>query len=90
MTCIIVATKFIDDKLFKNTFYARVAGIPVAQLSAFEVQLLFFLKFDLRVLPEQFNTRYTVMLADNQGPGMVRIRPEGITVEGNGKEVISS
>jgi len=76
MTCIMVAMKFLDDKQFKNTFYARVAGLPVLNLAAFEVRLVFFLKFDLAVLPKQYNARYAAMVADNQGPGMVSIRPE--------------
>jgi hypothetical protein len=90
ITCIMVATKFIDDKLFKNTFYARVAGLPVINLSAFEVQLVFFLKFDLRVLPDQYNARYEAMLADNQGPSAVHIRPEGIKLEANKAGLIES
>jgi len=81
ITCIMVATKFIYDKLLKNTFYARVAGLPVSSLSAFEVQLVFLLKFDLRVLPEQYNARYHSMLAENQGSGMVVIRPEAVADE---------
>jgi len=87
MTCILVATKFVDDKQFKNTFYARLAGLSVLNLSAFEVQLVFFLKFDLSVFPDQYNARYAAMVADNQGPSMVLIRPEGITVGGNATQV---
>jgi len=77
ITCIMVATKFIDDKKFKNTFYARVAGVSVTNLSALEVRLIFFLNFDVRVLPEQYKARYEAMLRDNQGPNMVIIRPDG-------------
>jgi len=82
VTCIMVATKFIDDKLIKNTFYARIAGVPVTNLSALEVRLVFFLKFDLRVLPEQYAERYETMLRDNQGPSMVIIQPDGIATVG--------
>jgi len=83
--CIMVATKWIDDKPFKNTFYARVAGIPVTNLSALEVRLVFFLKFDLHVFPEQYVARYESMLRDNQGPNMVIIQPDGIAAEGVAK-----
>jgi len=83
--CIMVATKCIDDKLFKNTFYARVAGIPVTNLSALEVRLVFFLKFDLHVFPGQYVARYESMLRDNQGPDMVIIQPDGIAAEGDEK-----
>jgi len=85
MTCIVVATKFLDDKLFKNTFYARIAGVSVTNLSACEIRLVFFLKFDLLVLPEQYVARYESMLRDNQGPDMVIIQPDGIAAEGGAK-----
>jgi len=81
ITCIVVATKFIDDKLFKNTFYARIAGVSVKNISAFEIRLVFFLKFDLLVLPEQYVARYESMLRDNQGPDMVIIQPDEIAAE---------
>jgi len=83
--CIMVATKLIDDKLFKNTFYARVAGIPVTNLSALEVRFVFFMKFDLLVFPGQYVGRYELMLRDNQGPDMVIIQPDGIAADGDGK-----
>jgi len=76
ITCIMVATKLIYDRRFKNTFYARVAGIPVTNLSALEVQLVFLLKFDLHVLPENYNARYQSMLAENEGLHKVVIRSE--------------
>jgi len=75
-----IAAKFIDDKILKNPFYARLAGIPVINISAFEVQIVFFLKFDLHVLPEQYKARYEAMLDDNKGPNMVVIRQEGSSI----------
>jgi len=78
ITCIMVATKFIYDQSIKNSFYARVAGLPGINLAAFEVQLVFLLKFDLYVLPAQYEVRYQSMLEENKGPSMVVIRPEAI------------
>jgi len=75
ISCIVVSAKFIDDKTYKNTFYAMVGGLPVITLSAFEIKLLFFLKFDLFILPEQLNARYETMLVENQGSSKVNIRP---------------
>ena len=72
---IVISAKFIDDKTYKNTFYARVGGLPVITLSAFEIKLLFYLKFDLFISPEQLNARYATMLVENQGPNMVKISP---------------
>jgi len=50
--------------------------IPVTNLSALEVQLVFLLKFDLHVLPENYNARYQSMLAENEGLHKVVIRSE--------------
>jgi len=83
ITCIMVATKFICDKSIKNSFYARIAGLPGANLAAFEVQLTFLLKFDLYVLPAHYDARYQSMLEENKGPSMVIIRPEAIGVDGD-------
>jgi len=75
VTSIMVSAKFIDDKIFKNAYYSTVSGLPVSTLHAFEIKLMFFLKFDLCVLPECFNARYKAMVAENNGPNKVFIRP---------------
>lgn len=77
LTCIMVATKFFDDRFFKNSFYARVGGVQRVTLSGFEVQLLFFLNFDFHLLPEQYDARHKAMLTDNQGSSKVTIGPDG-------------
>jgi len=82
ISCIMVAAKFIDDKIFKNTVYARVGGLSARSLSALEVKLLFFLSFDLHVLPERYNERYKDMLIHNKGPRLVTIRPKCRNVKG--------
>merc|ERR1719193_1907570 len=33
LSCIQVATKFIDDTVFHSTFYAHVVGLPAASVS---------------------------------------------------------
>jgi len=80
--CVMVAAKFIDDKIFKNTVYARVGGLSARSLSALEVKLLFFLGFDLHVVPERYNERYKDMLMHNKGPRLVTIRPKCRNVKG--------
>jgi len=78
ITCIMVSAKFFDDKFFNNSFYARVGGLPAAVISGLELQLLFFLNFDLHVLPEDFNSRYKLMVQDNNDSHYkVDIGPEG-------------
>jgi hypothetical protein len=73
LTSIKIATKLFSDMGFNSTFYAKVVGLPVATVSALEIKLLFFLRFNLFVFPEQYLSRYEKMLADNQGLNKVII-----------------
>jgi len=77
LTCIKVAAKFLDDMVFQNTFYSKVVGVPVVVHSAYEMQLLFSLSFDLFVLPEQYLSRRNTMFANNKGQNKVTLRPMG-------------
>jgi len=76
-TCVKIAAKYFDDKVFKNSFYAQVAGLSPVVINAFEVRVLFFLKFDLYIEPEQYQKRYKMMLSRNVGPNAVIISPAG-------------
>jgi len=78
ITCIKVATKFFDDVFFNSSLYAKVVGLPAATVAALEVQLLFFLSFDLYVSLKQYRKRYDQMLSGNKGPSKVTMRPWGI------------
>jgi len=72
-----LSTKFNDDKFTRNSYYAHIVDLPTSTVAVFEAQMLFFLKFDLNVRPEQYYARYATMLADNQGPTKVTIWPGG-------------
>jgi len=77
-TCVKVSAKYFDDNMFNNAFYAQVVGLPKSVTNAFEVRLLFFLKFDLYIEPEHYTKRYKLMLSNNEGPNAVIISPAGI------------
>lgn len=53
-TAIIVAIKYVDDKYYKNDYYAKVGGITVAELNAMEKSLVFHLNFKLYVESDLF------------------------------------
>merc|ERR1719245_1817171 len=72
-----LSSKFNDDKFTRNSYYAHIVDLPTSTVAVFEAQMLFFLKFDLNVRPEQYYARYATMLADNQGPTKVTIWPGG-------------
>jgi len=78
LTCIKVAAKFLDDMVFNNKFFAHVTGLPAVNIAVLEIELLFRLSFDLFVLPEQYQNRYSKMMVANKGFNKVTISPGGI------------
>jgi len=72
-----VSQKLVDDNFIRSSYYAYIVDLPVRTISVFEAQLVFFLKFDLNVRPDQYYERYWTMLADNRGLRKVTIRPGG-------------
>ena len=54
MSCIILAIKFNENKVYKNTFYAKVGGFDVDDLNNLEYNVFSRLDFNLRVLDEEF------------------------------------
>ncbi|KAJ2374626.1 cyclin-like protein interacting with PHO85 [Coemansia sp. RSA 2607] len=49
ITAIIVAHKFNSDVFFSNARYAKVGGIPLGEMNQLELELLFLVKFDLKI-----------------------------------------
>lgn len=54
LTAVMTAVKYHDDCSYNNAYYAKVGGIPLGELNALEVELLFLLGFDLHVSGEVF------------------------------------
>ena len=54
MSCTILAIKFNENKVYKNTFYAKVGGFDVDDLNNLEYNIFFRLDFNLRVLDSEF------------------------------------
>lgn len=54
MSCIILAIKFNENKVYKNTFYAKVGGFDVDDLNNLEYNVFSRLDFNLRVLDDEF------------------------------------
>eukprot|EP00301_Raphidiophrys_heterophryoidea_P007536 c12905_g1_i2.p1 GENE.c12905_g1_i2~~c12905_g1_i2.p1 ORF type:complete len:175 (+),score=39.27 c12905_g1_i2:234-758(+) len=51
---VMLAAKFFDDRYYNNAFYARVGGIPTAELNNLEVEYLFMVNFSLLVDTEEY------------------------------------
>lgn len=55
LSAFLAAVKFTEDTPFPNSFWARVGGVPVADLNAMESKFLSMVAFDLHVRSEQFD-----------------------------------
>ncbi|KAI9476683.1 cyclin-domain-containing protein [Coemansia mojavensis] len=49
ITAITIAHKFNSDIFFNNARYSKVGGVPLAELNQLELEMLFLIKFDLKV-----------------------------------------
>ena len=54
MSCTILAIKFNENKVYKNTFYAKVGGFDVDDLNNLEYNIFSRLDFNLRVYDKDF------------------------------------
>ena len=54
MSCAILAIKFNENKVYKNSFYAKVGGFDVDVLNNLEYNIFYRLDFNLRVLDIEF------------------------------------
>jgi hypothetical protein len=52
--CILLAYKFLQDRVYNNKFFARVTGIPLDRLNCVELNVLMCIKFDLMVTRMDF------------------------------------
>ena len=62
LTAVMTAVKYHDDCSYNNAYYAKVGGIPLGELNALEIELLFLLGFDLHVSGEVFDRYYQELL----------------------------
>lgn len=58
ITAVCVASKFLDDSFYPNSFYAQLGGIPLDELNRLEVEFVFGLNFSLNVTPGEYDRYY--------------------------------
>jgi len=51
---IIISIKFLEDKYYKNEYYARVGGVSIKELNSLELEFLSLIDFNLFVNEELF------------------------------------
>ena len=81
MSCIILAIKFNENKVYKNTFYAKVGGFDVDDLNNLEYDIFYRLDFNLRVLDSEF-VRSNSMYSPDYGISFNEIEPESFGMGG--------
>lgn len=47
----VVAAKFLDDRVFSNAYYARIGGVTTQELNGMEREFLKLMSYKLRVKP---------------------------------------
>lgn len=62
ITSVVLAAKFFDDHYFNNAYYAKVGGVPGAEMNELELEFLLLLNFSLHV-PNDTYARYYNELA---------------------------
>uniref|UniRef100_J3M077 Cyclin n=1 Tax=Oryza brachyantha TaxID=4533 RepID=J3M077_ORYBR len=55
-TAILVASKFVEDRNYKNSYFAAVGGLSAAELSSLELDFLFLMQFKLNVSVSVFQS----------------------------------
>ncbi|ERN00747.1 hypothetical protein AMTRI_Chr13g116510 [Amborella trichopoda] len=56
ITTVMVASKFVEDMNYKNSYFARVGGLRIREMNALEVDFLFLMKFKLQVSIKVFES----------------------------------
>jgi len=54
ITSVVLAMKFLDDLYYTNAYYAKISGIPCAEMNALELEFLFRIHFDLHAPVEEY------------------------------------
>ncbi|CAM0140204.1 unnamed protein product [Umbelopsis sp. WA50703] len=65
ITSLTVASKFVSDVFYANARYAKVGGLPLAELNRLELEFLFLCNFDLYVRLEDLQEYADQLLSRN-------------------------
>ena len=65
LVAIMIAAKYLDDRVCSNTCWAQIGGLRLAELNALELEFLFAIDFDLSVHPEDYTRCIAALLANH-------------------------
>ncbi|CAG9321962.1 unnamed protein product [Blepharisma stoltei] len=63
LTSVMVSAKFAEDTFYKNSYYAKVGGIPCSEMNMLEHQFLMMIEFELFVSDAEFNSYSTTLIS---------------------------
>ncbi|PKA50294.1 Cyclin-P4-1 [Apostasia shenzhenica] len=61
ISAVVTAVKFMEDRCYNNAYFAKVAGISLAEMNFLEVNFLFGLRFELNVSPFVFTSYCSIL-----------------------------
>ena len=62
ITAVLLAAKFFDDQYFNNAHYAKVGGLPLAEMNALEVEFCFRTNFSLHVTDDVYEKYHSELV----------------------------
>lgn len=69
LASLVVAVKYHEDLVYSNSHYAKAGGVHLKEVNRLERVILATLDFDLRILPEQYQTYEAALLAFSGNSG---------------------
>ncbi len=66
ITAVTVASKIADDIQPKNSYFAKLGGIPMNELNLLENEFCSLIGFHLFIKPEEFKSRYESIIQSNR------------------------
>lgn len=79
LTSVLLAAKFLDDFYYNNAFWSKVGGVPVSELNALELELLFKLNFDLHIRVDEYLRYRKTLLMGSQPAASAAVTPMDVT-----------
>lgn len=77
---VMLATKFHDDEWYSNTFYAKLAGLPIKEMNMLELKFLKILDFKMLVEPKEYQFYHGLICqassSDNRSSSLPFDEPE--------------
>jgi len=72
---VLLATKFHDDEWYSNTFYAKLAGLPLKEVNMLEGKFLKLLDWKVFVGPQEYHSHYSLMCQASNPSGALSSLP---------------